>query len=613
MQRKFYQLPAINEECINNNDYFFLFETSLFDKNNFLSYIFLSPIDIIKINRSKDVLPAFEKIEQYSKKYYLAGYFSYELGLWFENLGYRATYPYPLIHLCVFEKAICFNHATGRTNRDVRGVFTKKKNPDNFTIKNLKLSFREDEYSNKINRIKEFIKNGDTYQVNFTGKYRFKLSGLPFSLYQDLKNKQNVSYGAFCKFKEEHVISLSPELFFKRKGRILYSKPMKGTIERGRNIDEDKRMASQLKDSIKNAAENLMIVDLVRNDLGRISEVGSVKALRLFDIEKYGNLFQMTSTIKGILRKGITYFDIFKSIFPGGSVTGAPKIRTMQIIKELEREPRHIYCGALGIIFPKKKSIFNLPIRTLSLVNKKGEMGVGSGIVYDSCPREEFKECLLKAKFLTERYRPFQLLETILWNGKKYKFLDEHLKRMQGSAQYFNFSFSRPKITSSLKITARKFNTQCLYKTRLLLGKEGKVKIEYSRIHNERSHQDARVILSAYRTDPNNVFCFHKTTNRVLYDLEYKHYSSLGYTDVLFLNNRNEVSEGAVSNLIIKKANKYYTPPITSGLLPGIFRNFMIKKHKVKEKVISLEDLLKADKIFVCNSVRGLTEVSLKI
>jgi len=611
--KKFYPLPFIDPSYIENKDYFFLFETALFDRENFRSFIFIEPKYIIKVNDYDEVEEAFKRIEDYSKKCYLVGYFSYELGYYFEKSSFKIKdhFIYPLIHLCVFDKAIIFDHRNAKLNFSPKGLFIKKEKKKSFYLRNLRLNITEEKYIKKINRIKDYIKKGDTYQVNFTNKFHFDFKGSAFSFYQDLKNKQSVSYACFSKFKDEYVISLSPELFFKRKGLNIYSKPMKGTIERGKTLLEDKKKIEELKASIKNRAENLMIVDLVRNDLNRICKPESVKVINLFTIEKYPTLFQMTSLIKGELLKGITYFDIFKSIFPGGSVTGAPKIRTMQIIRELEKENRNVYCGALGIIFPKNKAIFNLPIRTISLIKDKGQMGVGGGIVIDSSAHSEFKECLLKAKFLTEKYKPFHLLETIGFLNGRYRFLKQHLRRLKSSANYFDFYFDYKKIISLLIDLRKEFKDGFDYKVRLLLDKEANIKLDYSPIFKD-NLKKKYIAISKYRTDPKDLFLYHKTTCRNLYDSEYRYYSKRGYFDVIFLNTYGEVTEGAISNIIIEKNKILYTPALSSGLLPGIYRDYLIKKYKVRERVIFLKDLINADRIFLCNSVRGLNEVFLK-
>ena len=583
-----------------------LFETSLFDGENSKSYILLDPVDTIKIYKFSDVGRAFERIEEYSKGYFLAGYFSYELGYCFEEASFKSkgSFPYPLIHLRVFKEIAVFDHRTGKLSPHVPGLFAADPG---------RRDFRVDNPGFNLSRIKRHLVNGDTYQVNFTGKYTFGFSGSAFSFYRDLKEKQSVPYGAFCKMDGEYLLSLSPELFFRRDGDTIYSRPMKGTIERGTNIREDSDRISGLKESAKEIAGNLMIVDLIRNDLGKISKAGSVKVSSLFDVERYNTLFQMTSTVKSVLKDGVTYFDIFRSLFPGGSVTGAPKIRTMRIIKELEKGNRKIYCGALGIIFPGKKAVFNLPIRTISISGGKdkalkGEMGVGGGITVDSDPEEEYRECVLKARFLTERHRPFSLIETMLWDGK-FKLMDGHLGRMRDSAAYFGFVFDRAKITGILKNTKKRFKRNIPYRVRALLAKDGSVMVGTSEIERNLGQAAVPAAVSKFRTDPGDLFLYHKTTNRELYDAEYKRYSAKGYFDVIFLNTKGEVTEGAITNIVIKKNGISYTPPLSSGLLPGVFRAYLIKSGRVKEKRIFLNDLRKADKIFLCNSVRGLVEV----
>jgi len=612
MGRRNFKLGYLNPNFIDKQDYFFLFETSSCDKDNFSSYIFIDPVKIIKVNDFKEVPEAFKEIEKYSSEFYLAGYFSYELGYFFEqsSLRTRTRFDYPLIHLAVFKKRFYFNHKTGQNNIHIPGIFTKSGQNRSFKIDSLKFNLSCDQYQNKINQIKNYIRKGDTYQVNFTGKCKFKFSGSPLGLYNDLMQRQSVAYGAFCKLKDEYVISLSPELFFKRDGSKIISQPMKGTIKRGKGLKEDKLNIAELKSSIKNRAENLMIVDLIRNDLGRVSKTGSVKADQLFEISKYDTLFQMTSNVTATLKNGVTYLDIFKSAFPGGSVTGAPKIRTMQIIKELENSPRNIYCGALGMIAPKAEAVFNLPIRTLSINKCKGEMGVGSGIVYDSHPEEEFKECALKAKFLTDRYKEFKIIETLLWDGS-YKFLTGHLKRLKDSAQYFDFAYNRSEIILELRTVSRNFHQGNRYRVRLLLGKDENIQIEHTKAPDDTAAQNF-VAISKYRTNPEDVFLYHKTTNRSLYDSEFRRYRAKGYFEVIFLNTRNEFTEGAISNIIIQKGNRYFTSPVYSGLLPGVYREYLLKNKKIEERILRSKDLKEAKRIFVCNSVRGMVEVKLK-
>jgi para-aminobenzoate synthetase/4-amino-4-deoxychorismate lyase len=583
--------------------YALLFETLRPDRENKTNYLFVDPFDVIKIHDYGEVEEAFKKIASYSRDHYLAGYFSYELGYFFEQPSFSAQQKssYPLIHLAVFKKPAPFSRKSG--------FLGSGKQP--FNVRGLRFNYHEAEYTKKIRRIKKYIREGATYQVNFTGKYHFDFSGSAFSLYEELKKRQQVSYAAFCRMGDETVISLSPELFFRTDGYKIYSRPMKGTIKRGKTLLEDNEFILCLQKGYKDRAENLMIVDLMRNDLGRICRTGSVKTSLLFCIEKYNTLFQMTSTVRGALKKNISYFDIFRNMFPGGSVTGAPKIRTMQIIKELEKEKRNVYCGALGIIFPGKSSVFNMPIRTLSIVKNKGEMGVGSGIVIDSDPRQEFRECLLKARFLTNGHNDFQLIETMLWD-KKYAFLSAHLRRLKDSAGYFGFNLDLPAIIKKLKQSQKECRRGVKYRVRLLLKKDGRSKVEHCGIPVDAGKELQFIALSKYKFDPEDLFLYHKTTNRALYDKEHRFYAAKGYFDVIFLNTKNEVAEGAISNIMIEKDGRLYTPPVASGLLPGIFRQHLLDIGKASEKRLTMGDLRKADKVFVCNSVRGMVEVKLK-
>lgn len=432
--QKFYPLPALNTALIKKTPCFFLFETSSCDSDNFTSYMLFNPLEVISAQNPVGIEAAFKRIEQCAKKYYLAGYLCYELGYYLENIKPGLPCPLPLIHFGVFDRIVSFNHKTGRLKGPAQGFFSSASCKETYSITQPIFNLGIQKYSWAIARLKRHIRNGDTYQVNFTDKYHFSFHGSAFAFYQQLKEQQKTPYSAFCKLNNGFILSLSPELFFKREGKFIYSRPMKGTLQRGKTIEEDKLLVSRLQRDGKNRAENLMIVDLVRNDLGRICKTGSVKTRRMFTIEKYQSLLQMTSTISGILREGVSYGEIFKSIFPGGSVTGAPKIRTMEIIRDLESEARQVYCGALGFILPAKKAAFNLPIRTVYISGHKGEMGTGSGITYDSNPKQEFQECLLKAKFLTQKQNPFSLLETIVWKGG-YRYLEAHLRRMHCSTR----------------------------------------------------------------------------------------------------------------------------------------------------------------------------------
>ena len=350
-----------------------------------------------------------------------------------------------------------------------------------------------------------------------------------------------------------------------------------------------------------------MIVDLLRNDLGRICTTGSIQVDGLFSIEKYETLLQMTSTVSGVLRPQISYYDIFRSLFPSGSVTGAPKIHTMEIIRELERRPRGAYTGAIGFISPHGASVFNVAIRTLVLKDGRAQMGVGGGIVADSDPAEEYRECLLKAAFLTRTPHDFQLIETMLWK-KEFFLLSMHLERLESSAAYFNFTFDRAAILLRLHELSKSFAAEKSYRVRLLLNANGRFTVEDSELSAE--PYGGCVRLSLERTSSNDVFMRHKTTQREIYDRRYAEARAAGLDEVIFQNERGEITEGAISNIFIKTSGKMITPPLSSGVLPGVFRRYLLETDATaEERIVTMEDLKAADAVFLCNSVRGLREV----
>ncbi|MFH1282645.1 MAG: aminotransferase class IV, partial [bacterium] len=287
----------------------------------------------------------------------------------------------------------------------------------------------------------------------------------------------------------------------------------------------------------------------------------------------------------------------------------APKLRSMEIIKELENEPRGVYCGAIGLISPNNSAVFNVPIRTVVVEGSKAEMGIGSGVLFESNVKNEYEECLLKSKFLTNENPKFRLIETILWKDE-FIFLEEHLKRLRNSAEYFDFNFNEKLIKTKLHSAVECCKKRIELKIRLLLSKNGDINVEKEKKTEDVDRRD--VIISNIRVNSSDIFLFHKTTERALYNKEYKKYSPLGYYDIIFMNERGEFTEGTFNNIIIEADGKFYTPPVNSGLLAGIYRECYIKKYKIKEKVLFIEDLEDADKIYLCNSVRGISSVKIK-
>jgi len=585
---------------------FVLLESTCLSGGAGRSFIFSSCKDTLVLDAPRSPDKFFMRAESYIKRgLWLAGFFSYEFGYCLERrlIKYMpAAANLPLAWLGVFESPFVF-----LGEHTIRLKEQRKYPP--LRIKQLKPAVTNEEYQTAIKRVKHYIEKGETYQVNFTFPLTFEFSGSIVSLYKALRQAQPTDYSAFINTGNDFILSFSPELFFRLKKGKIVTKPMKGTISRGYTLKDDNNQCRNLKRSVKNRAENIMIVDLLRNDLGRIAKTGSVKASKLFSLEKYTTLWQMTSTIEADIKDGITMKDIFKSLFPCGSVTGAPKIRTMQIIRKVERYPRGVYCGAIGYISPHREMCFNVAIRTIHLDNRgRGVLGVGGGIVYDSKDKSEYDEAILKAKFFIKKQHRFSLIETILWD-KSYYLLDYHLERLHHSCKYFGIPFREYFIADKLNHLISFFGQEYRYKVRLLLNHQGSIRCFYSPLANITG--PVSVMLSADVVHSDNLYLYHKTTNRSFYDKQRKQALGKGAWESIFINEHKELTEGSMTNIFILKNNKLLTPPVSCGLLPGVLREHLLRSAKADEKVLYPKDLLGADKIYIGNSVRGLIEAVL--
>ncbi|MCH6574679.1 MAG: aminodeoxychorismate synthase component I [Bacteroidetes bacterium] len=481
---------------------------------------------------------------------------------------------------------------------------------ESFSVSEYKLNTSRSKFFNDIKKIKQYISEGDTYQVNYTVKGKFIFSGSYASFFKNLLFNQSAEYSAFINNENNFIISLSPELFFSKTNNKITTKPMKGTLSRSRELQSDALRAFELEKSEKNRAENLMIVDLLRNDLGKICKYGTVKVDKLFGIEKYESLFQMVSTIKGKLKSEISLSDIIKNIFPCGSITGAPKIRTMEIIKELEDQERGIYTGSIGMM-SKESSVFNVAIRTIKIDKEtgRGEVGLGSGIVWDSEQEKEYNETILKSEFLTKQTKPFELIETLLVQDGDISFLEDHINRIRKTADFFLFRIDEDKIRRELINTAYEYCSSGKHRMRLLLNKWGKLKLDYSTL--EQLPKMLKVIISEKHINSENTFQYFKTTSRMLYENEITRYRKDDFFDVIFFNEKKELAEGAITNIFVRKEDVWFTPPVTSGILAGIYRNYFINTNEnVKETIITINDLLTADEVKLVNSVRGEIKVN---
>ncbi len=603
-----------------------LLETSKQNKSEYRTYLFLKPRSIITAYRLHEVIAAFQHVqESLEQGFHVAGFISYEAGEAFEPAVRSGRFPqHPLIWFGVYDAPIIFHHPTRRLE-DRSGLLKSISLPKESLLTGneahrfeLRPSMSKDEYARCFRRIQEYILEGDTYQVNFTFKVRFEWKASIAGLYARLRAAQRVPYAAWINTGDIHLLSLSPELFFHKSNNGLTLKPMKGTAPRGRTTKEDRELREKLLSSEKDRAENLMIVDMLRNDAGRIAKTGTVHVTRFFDVERYETVHQATSTIRARLRENVGIPELLQSLFPSGSVTGAPKIRTMQIINEIETEPRGVYTGAIGFFNPDGTARFSVAIRTVSIdaQSKQGEMGVGSGIVADSNMENEYNECLLKASFLKRKPMEFELFETIRWDGpKKWYLLPLHLKRIADSAMYFGFPFSRTDILKEL----RAFGQNILLKKRwssarvkLTLNRRGEVHLECARL--EPMKNLPKVAFWSERTNSSDRFYFHKTTHRPLYDKALAAAIREGLFDVLFENERGEVTEGARTNLIVRKGEQFFTPPIESGVLAGTYRALLLRRgwKGLREQVLYREDVVTADEVFICNALRGLIKVEIQ-
>lgn len=619
-------------------DEFVFLDTSMPNDENNKSLLFVKPSCRLICRRGDDQQEYLDLLQgKLNEGFYLAGWFGYEFGALLEGRLGQCTRsfsdpPEILADFGVFLKPYKFNHSTGKSDFPCSPYPQGHPVNQSFSIAHLKPNMEKNEFVDAIEKVRDYIGAGDTYQVNYTMKLLFDFHGSVEGLYRRLRRNQSVGYGAYIKSAGESILSFSPELFFRKSNSEITVRPMKGTVTRGNNSAEERGFAEFLGSDPKNRAENVMIVDLLRNDLARLlfgEKDASVTTESLFDVESYESLLQMTSTVKGRVRdKELPPLDLSRliaSLFPCGSVTGAPKIRTMQIIDELEKEPRGVYTGTIGFMAPDGEAVFNVPIRTVHLKDGKGEMGIGAGITYGSVGEEEWDESLLKGRFLTHAQEDFRLVETMVWRQEDgYYLLNLHLARLGRAAEFFKFSCHDELLRSLLTQRAETFTGSCM-RVRLVLEKDGHAELEAVACEppahvllpepsalNQREIV-ARVDVSLLKPPKLDPFLLHKTTKRDVYNAEHQKAVTRGCIDTIFINDREEVTEGCISNVIILKEGRYKTPPLDCGLLPGVMRRALLADMScsLAEEVVTREELCSADAVFICNSVRGVVRVEL--
>lgn len=462
------------------------------------------------------------------------------------------------------------------------------------------------EYRDQFSSVREAIRRGESYQVNLTLRMTSESAGDDYALYRRLQIAQNAEYSAYMRFGSLRIVSVSPELFFAWDGKSLVTRPVKGTSSRSDLPDEDDVLGQELTASAKNRAENLMIVDLLRNDLGRIAEYGSVRVDELIALERYPTFVQLASQISATTRPGVSLLQIFNSLFPCGSVTGAPKRSTMAHIAALEKGPRGIYCGAIGIIEPGLRSTFSVAIRTtvIDSVTRRATTGIGSGVTWDSTPEDEYHEIFVKAKYLSTEVAPWCLLETMKLADGRYALLEEHMSRLEASAATFGIGLENTRIRQCLASIALQHKIG-EWRVRLLVDKLGCPTTEIRPL--SLPPQNPKVALSRMPIKSDCIWLKHKTTRRELYQSRAEEYPDL--FDVLLINERGELTEFTRGNLAVEIEGQTYTPSRSSGLLNGTLRGHLLLENKISERILTPADLLVADRIWFLNSVQGKLQV----
>ncbi|MDP3985100.1 MAG: aminodeoxychorismate synthase component I [Acidimicrobiia bacterium] len=469
----------------------------------------------------------------------------------------------------------------------------------------------EKRHAADVSHIKQRIRGGDTYQVNHTFRMTAAFDGDPEGLYRDLVNSQSCGYGALIDTGRFVVASASPELFFEWRHGVIQSKPMKGTAPRGLMVTDDEEQRRRLEASEKDQAENLMIVDMVRNDLGRVARVGSVRVPALFTTEKYDTVWQLTSTVVAETRPATSLSDVFTALFPCASITGAPKVSTMGIIKDLEADPRGVYCGAIGFGGPgaggAPEWAFNVAIRTVLVDRAAGlaTYGTGGGVTYDSTPEGEYDEALLKVQVLARRSASLELIETIKWSESDGLWLlDRHLERLTASARYFDIPLDPAEVRAALRAAVA--GRLGLARLRLTVDRTGKIAVEAGDLPRAST---VRAAVDSMPIDPTDPLLYHKTTNRRTYDEARARYS--GVDDVILINPAGEVTETTVGNLAVELDGSWWTPPVSAGLLPGTYRAELLATGRLGERSVAISQLKAASGLARLNALRGWEPIDL--
>ncbi|HEY3295187.1 MAG TPA: aminodeoxychorismate synthase component I [bacterium] len=561
--------------------------------------LFTRPQNILCAHTLDDVRPLIEEVERCTARgLWAAGFLSYEAAPAFDPaLVTHERAVTPLAWFGIYEAPQSLSALPEGAEAFEAGAWIS--------------TVTEESYAESLSRIKEYIAGGDTYQVNFTLRLRTGFEGSPWSLFRHLVRNQSPRCAAYVHAGEHVLCSASPELFFRLDGSHITCRPMKGTAPRGLTSAEDALNTRRLQASEKERAENVMIVDMVRNDLSRIAARGSVHVPELFAVERYYTLLQLTSTVAAETHAPLG--ELLAALFPCASITGAPKVRTMQIIRELETTPRGVYTGSIGYVSPQRRMQFNVAIRTVDIdtAQRTAEYGTGGGIVWDSRTGREYEECLLKAAVLTASRPDFSLLETLLWKPPSGFFLlERHLERLLSSADYFAFRADKQQILAALTAAVEPLE-QAPHKIRLQLSEGGAIRVEAELLSRNFKSRRWRVALAGNPIDSHNRFLYHKTTARSVYNAAQAGHP--GCDDVLLWNERGDITESTVANVVAQFGRELVTPPVSCGLLAGAYRAHLLAKGRIAERCISKDELRHAERVYLINSVRGWIPVDLAL
>lgn len=573
------------------------------DRGRGVANLFVSPIEVITATTSAETETALRRLDAHlADGRWVAGYLSYEFGLALEQRlqsrlnareGRRA-----LCWLGVFEAPVEIAMA------ELDATLGDLAPPP--PVSNLALETCRDEHIGRVARALDLIRAGDIYQVNLTHPLDFDYDGDPLALYAALRSRQSGAHAALVRAPGLDILSASPELFVEVSDGVATVRPMKGTTPRGADPAADAALKEALRADPKQRAENLMIVDLMRNDLSRLAKPGGVKVPAIFQVETYPTLHTLTSTVQATLKPSVSASDVLRALFPCGSITGAPKVRAMEIIADLETYRRGPYTGAIGLFAPGGEMRLNVAIRTAVIEDgRRGRYAVGGGVVFDSNPHDEFEESLLKGRILTDLAAPYGLIETFAWRlGTGFVRLDGHLRRLARSAAALGFQCEMADLVKQLHQIGAAFDTD--QRVRVQLERDGQAAIAFAPLGAEPG-TIIRLGRAREPVHPGDPFLRHKTTRRDIYERAHAEAAAAGLDDAILMNTRGEVCETTRANLFVDIHGQVLTPALACGLLPGVLRTEMIEAGAAVEAVLGWRDLLDARRIWVGNSLRGLT------